>query len=97
MYYSICLYNKLYNDMCPSVLAIKSCISEIWNRLSEQEYKTSLRNENITLKKENTGLIEQVNNYKLIVTDMKAKIQDLENNNSLITADIKNPTIRYKT
>ena len=36
------------------------------------------RIQNITLKEENKGLAEQVNNNKLIVTDMKAKIKNLE-------------------
>ena len=73
--------------------------SEACNDASQQEYKTSLRNENITLKKENTGLAEQVNNYKLIVivTDMKAKIKDLENEKKQPNNHYKNLTRKLKT
>jgi hypothetical protein len=62
-------------------------LSEALNDAPQQdEYKASLVKENTTLKKENAELAEQVNNYKFIVTDMKAKIKDLENEkNSLIT------------
>ncbi len=67
-------------------------LSQALNDAPQQdEYKASLVKENTTLKKENAELAEQVNNYKFIVTDMKAKIKDLENEkNSLITV------IRYK-
>ncbi len=41
----------------------------------QDEYKASLVKENTTLKKENAELAEQVNNYKFIVTDMKAKLR----------------------
>jgi hypothetical protein len=52
----------------------------------QDEYKASLVKENTSLKKESAELAEQVNNYKFIVMDMKAKIEDLENEkNSLIT------------
>ena len=39
------------------------------------------------MKNENSSLIEQINNFKLIVSDMNAKIKDLNNkkNSGLIT------------
>ena len=57
------------------------------NDASQSEYNAFLKNENTLLKKENLKFAEQVSGYKMIVSDLNARIRDLENEkNSLVTS-----------
>ena len=51
------------------------------------EHNVFLKNENSSLKKENERLAKQVNGYKMVISDLNAKIKDLDNEKlSLVTA-----------
>ena len=50
------------------------------------EYSAFLKSENTSLKKQNMVLAEQVNGFKMMISDLKTKIKDLDNEkNSLVT------------
>ena len=60
---------------------------ELSDASQSTEHNVFLKNENTSLKKENARLAEQVNGYKMIVSDLNAKIKDLDNEKlSLVTA-----------
>jgi hypothetical protein len=59
------------------------------NTTCDGEYRGFLRKEHSSLKEENSSLLDQVNNYKFILSDMKAKINDLENEKSSLITVIK--------
>ena len=74
-----------------SSASLQQLIHEPNDASQSTEYSAFLKSENTSLKKQNMVLAEQVNGFKMMISDLKTKIKDLDNEKNRKVKNVKRP------